>query len=181
LRQTVSVAVVAEALSGTITEANERSRLVRIFQSERGCVVPLAFDITDASNPDPLIEMDLAELIYRDTVDPDNRQDPIYFALDNSSGDVLDLYVWPRPSGARTLQITLIIPQDRLEADSLDTTLKIPVRPLVVGSTWYSLEDRGEELGAQGLFSENRFNDALNAAIARDDAEQGNVTELVRV
>jgi len=179
LRQTVSVTIAADAQSGTITEANERSRLVRIYQQNQPGPVPLVFDITDATNPDPLMEMDLAELIYRDTVDPDVRQDPTYFALDNSSGDVLDLYVWPRPSSEITVQVTLIIPQTRFDNSDVGETLKIPIRPLVVGATWYALEERGEELGTDGLFNEKRFQDALNAAISRDDAEQGNVSELV--
>jgi len=179
LRQTVSVTIAADAQSGTITEANERSRLVRIYQQNQPGPVPLVFDITDATNPDPLMEMDLAELIYRDTVDPAVRQDPTYFALDNSSGDVLDLYVWPRPSSEITIQVTLIIPQTRFDNSDVDETLKIPIRPLVVGATWYALEERGEELGTDGLFNEKRFQDALNAAISRDDAEQGNVSELV--
>lgn len=181
LRQTVSVTIAANGQSAAITEANERSRLVRIYQQNRNAVVPLAFDITDSSNPDPLIEMDLAELIYRDTVDPDVRQEPTYFALDNSSGDVLDLYVWPRPSASTTIQLTLIIPQAELDKDSLSTEIKIPIRPLIVGATWYALEERGEELGANGLFNEDRYNQALNAAIGRDEAEQGNSMELVSV
>ncbi len=179
LRQTVSVTIAADANSATITEANERSRLVRLYQQNRPTPVPLVFDITDSTNPDPLIEMDLAELLYRDTIDPDVRQEPTYFALDNSSGDVLDLYVWPRPSASTTIQITLIIPQAPLDKDTLDTNIKIPVRPLIVGSTWYALEERGEELGANGLFNEQRFLDALNSAIGRDQAEQGDNVELV--
>jgi hypothetical protein len=184
LRQTVSTTVAADAVSSTITEADERSRVVRINKADLGGSIPLVFDITDASSPDPLIEMDLAELLYRDAIDPDQRQDPTYFALDNSSGNVLDLYVWPRPSGARTIQSTLIIPQAELDpADGADlgTNIKIPIRPLIMGAVWYALEERGEELGTQGLFNEQRFTDALNSAISRDDAEQGNVHELVAV
>lgn len=179
LRQTLTVTIPANSQSATITEANERSRVVRIAQQNQAEFIPLVFDITDANEPDPLQEMDLAELIYRDTIDPDVRQEPTYFAVDNSSGDVLDLFVWPRPSSERTIQITLIVPQDRLESDTLDTVIKIPIRPLIVGTVWYALEERGEELGPNSLFSEKRFNDALNSAIARDDAEQGNINELV--
>lgn len=181
LRQTVSVTISANNQSATITEANERSRVVRIYQQNAHTEVPLVFDITDASNPDRLIEMDLAELIYRDTIDPDVRQEPQYFALDNSSGDVLDLYVWPRPSADSTIQLTLVIPQEKLAKDSLATNIKIPMRPLRVGATWYALEERGEELGTNGQFNEQRYKDALSSAIGRDEAEQGNSMELVSV
>lgn len=181
LRQTVSATVLAGTNTITITEANERSRLVRLFQSNRGCVVPLVFDITEANNPDPLREIDLSELIYRDTLDPDIRQEPTYFALDNSSGDVLDLYVWPRPSNDTTIQLTLIIPQPRFGNADLGEVIKIPVRPIVIGATWYALEERGEELGTSGMFNEKRYNEATSTAIARDEAEQGSSMELVRV
>jgi hypothetical protein len=181
LRQTISVTIAANAGSGVITGADERSRLVRIYQQNNPGPIPLVFDATDATNPDPLVEIDLAELIYRDTVDPNVRQDPSYFALDNSEGDVLNLFVWPRPSSQRTIQVTLIIPQTRILPSELTTEFKIPIRPLIVGATWYALEERGEELGTSGLFNEKRFQESLDSAIARDDAEQGNVSELVTV
>ena len=181
LRQTVSTSITANAQSATISEANERSRVVRINQQDAGQLVPLVFDITDSSNPERLMEIDLSELLYMDTMNPNDRQNPCYFALDNSSGNVLDLYVYPRPSGARTIQSTLVIPQAELDRDSLTTEIKIPIRPLIVGAVWYALEERGEELGANGLFNEQRFLDALNSAIARDAAGQGDNFELVRV
>lgn len=181
LRQTVTVSVTASSQSATISEADERSRLIRIYQAQLNRSVPLVWDTTDSSNPIPLQEIDLSELIYRDTQDPNNDQDPIFFALDNSSGNVLKLFVFPRPSDTRTIQISLIIPQIFLESDALSTQIKIPVRPLIAGATWYALEERGEELGTNGSFNERRFNDALNSAISRDDAEQGNVAELIAV
>jgi len=180
LRQTNTSTIAADAQSVAITEADERSRVVRILQQNRGEIIPLVFDITDANNPINLKEMDLAELIYRDTMDPDERNDPMYFALDNSSGDVLELYVWPRPSGARTIQHTLVIPQTRFEPSDLDQTIKVPIRPLVTGAVWYALEERGEELGTNGMFNEQRFRDALNSAIGRDSDGQGDNIELVR-
>lgn len=180
LRQTVTTSILADARSGVITEANERSRVVRIAQQNRQGLVPLVFDVTD-TQPCPLVEIDLAELLYRDTLEPDTRQDPAFFAVDNSSADVLEILVWPRPSGTRSIQSTLIIPQDRYAPTDVSVNVAIPIRPLVVGATWYALEERGEELGANGLFNEARYRDALDSAIARDDAEQGNVHELISV
>lgn len=181
LRFTSTTVISAQAISNTITGANESSRLVRIYQSDRRGAIPLVFDITDSSNPDPLIEMDLAEIIYRDAVNTPQYQEPTYFALDNSAGDVLDLWVWNRPAADTSIQTTLVVPQDRLSEDSLDTTISIPIRPLIAGTAWYCLEDRGEELGTRGMFSEARFREALNDAIARDAAEQGDNMELISV
>lgn len=181
LRQTLTASITAGNQSGTITGANERSRLVRIYQSDSYGEVPLVFDITDSSNPDRLIEIDLAELLHKDTLDPNSSQDPTFFAIDNSSGDGMDMYVYPRPSGTRTIQVTMVVPQARLDHTAPSTTISVPVRPIVLGTTWYSLEERGEELGAQSLFSEKRFQDALNDAVGRDAAEQGNNMELISV
>lgn len=181
LRQTVSPVVLAGTQSIAITEANERSRLVRIWQNDAYAEVPLAFDVTDADNPTRLLELDLAELIYRDTIDTTTRQDPAYFALDNSSGDGLAVYVWPRPADDRTLQLTLAIPQPRIADDALDTIIKVPVRPIYIGSVWHTMEERGEELGTNGQFNEQQFNKSLATAVSRDDAEQGNATELMSV
>lgn len=179
LRTTTTTTVAAQALSATITGAKETSRLVRIYQGDRQSVIPLVFDVTDSSNPDPLIEKDLAELLYLDTVNPNQYNEPYCFAIDNSAGDVLDLYVWNRPSGTTSIQTTLITPQDRLSENSIDTNISIPVRPLIVGTAWYCLEDRGEELGVNSQFSEERYMQALTDAIARDAAEQGDNLELV--
>lgn len=182
LRQVVSVAIAGNGVSATVTEGNERSRLVRIYQSDSHRYLPLVQDITDANNPDPLIEMDLSELLYRDQLDPDLRVDyPSYFALDNSSdGDELDFYVWPRPSAGRTIQATFCIPQARLTGSAdVSTVIKVPSRPIIIGALWHAYEERGEELGPDALFSEKRFNEALQTAVAREEAESGNPFELV--
>jgi hypothetical protein len=180
LRQFINVTVTTNSLSATITGANERSRVLRIQQADAG-ICPLVFDITDAASPVNLIEIDLSQLLYMDTMNPNQYNDPCYFAVDNSSGDVLDLYVWPRPTGERTIKVGLVVPQSELSSSSLSTEIKIPVRPLVVGATWYALEERGEELGVNGLFSEKRFLDAIDSAISRDSAESGDSYELVPV
>lgn len=182
LRQTLTASVAADALSGTITNSNERSRLVRILDAQRGQTIPLVFDTTDADNPTPLHELDLAELLWRDQLDPTTRasDDVSWFAIDDSSGDELAVYVWPRPNSIRTITITLVVPQARLTDTDVDTSIIIPSRALEVGTLWYALEERGEELGINALFSEERFRKALDDAISRDAAEQGGL-EVVPV
>jgi hypothetical protein len=179
LKKTYNVTVLPNSQTATITGANERSRLVRIYQSNRYSEIPLVFDVTDSVNPDPLIEIDLAELFYKTSIDPDTRQDPVYFAIDNSAGGEVNLKVWPIPSSQKTIQVTMVTPQERLT--NANTQIYIPTRPLVVGTAWYALEERGEELGVNALFSETRFKNALDDAISRDAAEQGNNMELVSV
>ena len=174
LRQQVSTTISAGTNSATITEANERSRVLRVYDDYRGYEVPLVFDVTDSNNPYRLNEMDLAELLRRRTLDTSNGNDPVYFAIDNSSGDSMEVHVWPTPTDERTIQSVMIIPQAALSPETdLDTTIKIPSRPIEVGAIWYALEERGEELGTNGMFSQGLFDRILGEAIMRDAAEQG--------
>lgn len=174
LRVTSTVTVPALAASAAITWANENSRVVRVQQASALEEVPLVFDITDAANPSPLMEIDIAEYVYRSSMDSTSTAaSPSYFAIDNAAGDVVTLYVWPEPTTQRTIQLTLVVPQDRLEDDDLGTTISVPVTPIEMGATWYALEERGEELGTRTLFSEARYLSTLNSHISLDLAEQG--------
>lgn len=176
LRQQVTVAFAAGETGNDITEANERSRVLRIHEPHYGALVPLVFDITDVSTPYRLKELDLPELLRRRTMDPDTSAVPAYFAIDNSSGDTLTIEVHPKPATARTIQLDMVIPQDRLDgsqAEDLATTLKVPVRPITMALVRYILEERGEELGINSAYSEEREARALRDAISRDMAECG--------
>lgn len=176
LRQTVTVAFSASETSNTITEANERSRIYRSLDQRHCYPIPLAYDITDSTTPVHLKELDLATLLHMRTMDTSTGNDPCYFALDNSSGDVLDVHLYPTPTDSRTIQLTLVIPQARLDAgDSTDlaTNIKVPVRPIVIGLIRWILEERGEELGINSQYSEEKEFKALQDAVALDLAESG--------
>jgi hypothetical protein len=179
LRVTDTVSVSALATSTAISWANERSRVVRVQNTENCGEVPLVFDITTASNPTPLQEMDIAEYLYRSSTDPATTGQPEYFALDNTGGDALSLLLWPIPSSSRTIQLTLCVPAARYEDDDLDEVIAIPASPLEMGVTWYAMEERGEELGVNALFSEQRYANMLNAHVSRDLAEQGEAQLVV--
>jgi len=175
LRQTVTVAFTVGVNSTAVSEANERSRVMRVMDNQRGKIVPLVFDITDADNPIPLIELDIADLLYRRKMDT-TQGDPCYFAFDNTSGDGLSLELYPTPDGTKSIEATLVIPQDRLDAAvdaDLATNIKVPVRPIELGLIRYILEERGEELGINSRFSEEKEMKALQDAVALDAEESG--------
>lgn len=179
LRTTETLVTTAGTLSTAFSTGNERSRVARSFDSSRANYLPLVFDVTDASDPDHLQEMDLADIIYLDEIDPDNRTtDHTAFAMDQTTEGGLALYHWPRTSGVRSIKVYLYTPQAYLEDTALSTNIDIPVRPLIVGTLWYALEERGEELGIRGLYNRERFEQALASAIARDQAESGDSFEL---
>lgn len=95
------------------------------------------------------------------------------FAIANSGSDTLSLYIYPKPTANRNYTLTMFTPQARLSETALDTVIAIPARPLEMGAIWYALEERGEEMGTNALFSEERYRAALSDAIARDAEEQG--------
>lgn len=172
LRDTENVTIAASTNSGTFTNANERSRVYRVFDEMAGEERALVFDITSTNNPYRLKEMDLAELLRRRRLDTSNGNDPMAFSMDMSAGTPT-LQVWPTPTNERTIEVTLITPQPNLAVDDLDTNIYVPARPIEVGAIWYALEERGEELGVSGLFNEQMFDQVLGSAVGRDAGEQG--------
>ena len=181
----LTATVAADVRNGDITNSTDRSRLIRIHDNHRQRLVPLVFDTTDADNPVPLEETTLADLRFRDAQSPNVRASgaPQLFAIDEGDEDTtgLRIAVHPRPSVQRTISLTMATPQARLEPEGdLDTNILVPVSPIVVGTLWYALEERGEELGPTSLFSEERFQIALTSAVARDVADQGGLELVVQ-
>lgn len=181
LRQTLTVTVLANTNSVPLTGANGRSRVWRIPSPDAQQFIPLCFDLTDPKNPIQLNEMPLAELLYRYTTDGTGYTtvQPSYFAIDTDSSDVPTLYVWNTPSTNRPIQVTMCVPQAPFIHTDLDTVLKTPDLPLIRGTAWYVREERGEELGANSAFSEERYRIMLDDFVARDRTEQGDPYQLV--
>jgi len=184
LQTTATATVAASGESIAISGTNERSRLVRVFDSSRHVVTPLVYNTTDADSPGQMEELDLQELKRRrrrDSSEP-NVEDSHYFALEQTTAG-LTLVVYPASTKEQTFSVELVVPQDRFAADvnDIDSAISVPALPLELGATWFALEERGEELGVSGVFSEQRYRTALDSAIARDEAEQGNINELVAV
>ena len=170
----LSVTIPGEAHSAPVAGANQRSRLVRVQQSNAFDTAALVFDVTIPSNTRQLLELDYSELVYRRRVNAETVNDaPVYFALKMGSDGVPNIFVYPTPLQTRLLSVTMVVPQERVPFNQLDTNILIPNRPLEIGAIWYALHERGEELGVNSLYTEERFRQALDAAIARDWAEQG--------
>jgi hypothetical protein len=174
LWQDLSVTISGETHTAPITGSNQRSRLVRVQQSNAFDVAALVFDITIPTNTRQLIELDYSELVYRRRVNGETVNDaPVYFALKMGTDGTPNVHVYPTPLNTRVLSITMVVPQNRIEFNALDTNILVPNRPLELGVIWYALHERGEELGVNSLYTEERFRQALDSAIARDWAEQG--------
>lgn len=181
LRQTITVTVTANSTSASVVGSNERARLIRVPATQVDRFVPLVFDITAPTNPIQLTEMDLSELQYRQIQDGTQTVavQPSYFAL-GAGSDAATLYVYPKPSTQRSIQLVMTVPQATLVTTDIDTNLLIPSAPLIKGTIWYAREDRGEELGPQGVFTEERYRTSLDDALALDNTEQGDMWQMVR-
>lgn len=180
LRQQLSVTISATTNNAVISGTDERARVVRVAEPQAGRLVPLVFDVTASNNPIPLIEIPLAELLYRAAQDPVGTYtvEPSYFAVDVQADQAV-LYVYPTPNVQRTVSIFMHVPQTLLAAGDIDTAVKIPSLPLIKAVIWYGLLDRGEEMGASGAFTEERYRTSLDDAVSRDDAEAGTLDQLV--
>lgn len=175
LWQDLSVTITASTDVADITGANERSNLIRVQQSAMSEPVALVFDVTNATNPSQLMELDYSDIVYRRRLNPNGTTNdaPAYFATRVGTDGVPEIIVFPKPLQQRTLSVTMAVPQARLEDDDLDTNILIPYRPLLAGALWYAMEERGEELGVGNLYTEERYRNALDATISQDWAAQG--------
>lgn len=180
LRTVATATIGSGESSASLAGTNERSRLLREHDARYGRLLPLVFDVTDASNPQPLEEMDLAELLYRHELDTETSDRAQYFAVDANDDGTIHVHVYPAVNNARSIKAFMIIPQDYLDENDLDVNIKVPQRPLIQGTVWFALSERGEELGQNTMFTEERYRTALDDAISRDSGEQGDI-ELVPV
>lgn len=162
------------------------SRLARLPVPEVGYIVPIAFDVTTAGEYYRLKEVDLKWTLHEQLVRTAVPEKPCEFSLDPSNTVIVARFP-NKFSVQRSLQFEFYVPQDAFDGDAsdIDTAINLPVaaiRALELGVTWHALEERGEELGTNVNFTEQRYRIALDAAINRDDAEgSGNDYELVPV
>src|SRR6266404_1427225 len=180
LRQYLTFTILANTTNAVISRTYERPRVVRVAERQIGKLVPLVFDITDPTNPVQLQERPLAELLFLLTQAGTNTTtvQPDRFAVDVSADQAV-MYVYPKPNTNRSIAAYMHVPQTTLAETDLDTALKIPDLPLIKGTIWYLLIDRGEEMGASGAFTEERYRTSLDDAVSRDSAESGSLDQLV--
>lgn len=177
LRQRLTATVAADAVSGTITNAVPKSKVFRVHDARLGEVVPIVYDATTATAKFRLQELDLPALLM---LDQDNSgatsgNTPQYFALSPTTTGC-DVYVWPRSSVERTLELDLTVPQARLDTDEptdLGTTIKVPETLVVLGAYEWASAERGEELGARNDKAEMAYRRKLSDAVSIEHSVQG--------
>lgn len=177
LRTRVSVTITAGANSAAISGTNELSELWYENDQARARQDPLVFDVTNSSAQYQLYMLDLATVLRSDQENSNaaSVSQPTHFSVEKTATG-LTLYVHPRPSVERTVEVDVLIGQARLDptdTGDLATNIKVPTMPVFLGSAWWAKEDRGEELGPRGEKSEQRWLSSLASAVAKELAAQG--------
>lgn len=175
---------IIDSITGKV--ANSNCRTARMYNTHYGREVALCFDLTSFATPFPLTEFPMVDLIYYNTV---LSQSPVayslYFAIQDAGNDVVNLLVAPAANQNRTIQISLYTPQARIDATvpgttgGLDTPILSPNFPIELGGSWYALEERGEELGTNSLYTEDRYRKALDDAVSRDVGQKGDIVMVL--
>lgn len=171
---------------------NSRSLLIRQQNPKFGREMGLVFDVTSFGIPFLMSEIPQADLVYYNTV---LNQTPVTYstnyAVQDLGNDTVNLLVYPGANANRTIRVTMKVPQPRINnqigtatypwiaAVGLDSPLLLPTRVIELGASWYALSERGEELGTSSLFSEERYRVALDAAVAVDQGEQGDLQLII--
>lgn len=160
---------------GADVDTNDRSQLLYENVTMHGATesfrnsdrsMPQVFDVTDSSE-ERLIEISKERMERLHLTDADQTGQPVYFCIYPVSG-ALRFNVWPTPDANYTISARVYVPQSELTADSLDTELSIPARPVYLKALWKANVERGEELGRPGGELERSYLDALGNATGRE-------------
>lgn len=175
---------------------NSGCQVVRMHNPKMGREVALVFDITTFGIPFVLDEMPLPDLLYYNTV---LNQTPVAystnFTVQDLGNDTVNLLMYPGANTTRNIQITLYNPQVYIDptvigsktdpfsvagtAVGIDSPILVPARLVELGASWWALQERGEELGAGSMFSEEKYRIALDDMATKDQAMQGDIMMVV--
>lgn len=175
---TFTAAASSIVASAVETDINGRMRMIYEHDDYRGQARAVIVDDTNATEVFLVKEIDLAEITRLQFLDQGNEGTPdrVAFAMIDTTSP--KLYLYPVPNTARTYTALMCVPQNAFTATDLDTVINIPARPIEIGTIWYALQERGEELGVNGTFTRELFDQTLGEVIAQDANRQG-MDELV--
>ena len=169
------------------------SRLRRMYKPEFGREVAMVFDTTSFPLPFVMGEMPLADCMYYNSV---LAYTPVAYstnyAFQDTGQDFVNLWVYPGANTYRTIQMWVIIPQVRIDPTvagtatypwngtvGLDSPILVPNRAIEIGASWWALEERGEELGANSMFTEDRFRTLLSDMVSNETGRSGEFQMII--
>jgi hypothetical protein len=145
--------------------------------------LPSFYDVTDTNNAFRLGEVDYsnhlgAEILGSgDTSDQPSTFSRIFWP--GAGGVGLLIQIDPIPTTVRTYSLGIYTPQAYLDSVTDDTTeVTVPSRPVILGAYMLALNERGEELGEPGGLIEQRYLEAKDSAIERDNEAPHRLNKL---
>ena len=106
------------------------------------------------------------------TNDTNYTAQPLYWSLNGiDTNDNMLIDIWPIPDAARTILVDVKIPQGLVTVDSTEI-IGSPMM-YILGTYAKAIQERGEDMGDNLRYAEQRYQLALSDAIAMDVANSG--------
>jgi len=97
----------------------------------------------------------------------ENSGEPMYYAFNGAdSSNNLKVDLEPKPNSVQTISFDMVKYQDELKTAS--TVIKIPNKPVVIGSWMRAVAERGEDGGTQSTVIAMEYKEILNQSIMVD-------------
>lgn len=154
LRTLKTVTTVDSTPTYTISDLNERARVLQVLDNTNDCMLR---QISDAD-------------FYHYTYIGDTQTGaPLYYRLKDN-----EISFWPTPDAVYDIKVHAVQPQDDL-TDATDT-LTVQEHLVVLGAYALALNERGEDAGTVSDTAASRFSNALSDAISQDERRTVNET-----
>ena len=150
LRETVDVATVSGTRNYNLSSGQE----IKII------------DVINQSTGANLVQV--SRQYINSTIYPsENSGEPMYYAFNGAdSSNNLKVDLEPKPNSVQTISFDMVKYQDELKTAS--TVIKIPNKPVVIGSWMRAVAERGEDGGTQSTVIAMEYKEILNQSIMVD-------------
>jgi len=150
LRETVDVATVSGTRNYNLSSGQE----IKII------------DVINQATGTNLIQV--SRQYINSTIYPsENSGEPMYYAFNGAdSSNNLKVDLEPKPNSVQTISFDMVKYQDELKTAS--TVIKIPNKPVVIGSWMRAVAERGEDGGTQSTVIAMEYKEILNQSIMVD-------------
>lgn len=155
LRTICTFSTVAATATAAITGSTERSRFYSPLRE--------IYDDTNDGILTPAPDWFIDQVNYIGTA---QSGPPVYYRMRGISSGVLQIELYPTPSGVYSMKVPMVVPQDDLAASA--TVLTVPAAPVLERAYCLALRERGEDGGTTFVEAKATADYALYQAIERD-------------
>lgn len=156
-----------------------RDRVATLAQPGAWEMMALVYDQTEGSNPVRLRQATDEYVRHRIVSSGNDPYGPPAFFCTKPTPSGIKIGLYPIPQKEVTLSLTVYQPQADLTPNNIMDEILFPHRPLIDGTIYYALAERGEELGINNIYTEERWRQSVASAASIDSSEQGSPTMMV--